>query len=56
MARLVLAILGAVLALFVLFSFVIPALFALLKLALVLGLIGLIVFLVVTFVGKSSTR
>ncbi len=56
MARTVFMIAGALLALFVVFSFIIPALFALLKFALIIGVIALVVFVAVTLVGKSSSR
>lgn len=47
---------GALLALFVLFTFIIPALFGLLKVALIIGVIALLVFIAVTVVGKSSSQ
>jgi len=56
MARILLMVGGALLALYVVFSFVVPALFALLKFALIIALIGVVVFAVVSFIGKSSSR
>jgi len=56
MARILLMVGGALLALYVVFSFVVPAVFALLKFALIIALIGVVVFAVVSFVGKSSSR
>lgn len=56
MARTVFLIAGVILALFVVFSFIIPMLFALLKFALIIGLIALVVFVAVTVIGKSSSR
>lgn len=56
MARILLMVGGALLALYVVFSFVVPALFALLKFALIIGLIALVVFVAVTVIGKSSSR
>lgn len=55
MARILLMVGGALLALYVVFSFLIPALFALLKFALIIALIAVAVFVVVTFIGKSSS-
>ncbi len=49
-------VLGALLALFVLFNFILPMLMGLLKVALIIGVIGLLVFIAVTVVGKSSSR
>lgn len=54
MARTLLVIAGALLALFVVFSIIIPALFALLKFALIIGVIAVVVFAAVTLIGKSS--
>lgn len=49
-------VLGAALALFVLFSFILPLLVGLLKVALIIGVIALVVFVAVTLVGRSSSR
>jgi hypothetical protein len=46
---------GALLALFVLFNFIIPLLGTLLQVALIVGVVGVIVFIVVTVIGKSSS-
>ncbi len=48
-------VLGALLALFVLFTFIIPMVLGLLKIALIIGVVALLVFIVVTMVGKSSS-
>lgn len=48
-------VLGALLALFVLFNFIIPMVLGLLKIALIIGVVGLFVFVAVTLVGKSSS-
>ncbi|WP_157978454.1 MULTISPECIES: hypothetical protein [Actinomycetes] len=56
MSRVVMLVLGALLALFVLFNFILPMLMGLLKVALIIGVIGLLVFIAVTVVGKSSSR
>ncbi|GGO77741.1 hypothetical protein GCM10012289_58110 [Nonomuraea cavernae] len=49
-------VLGALLALFVLFNFILPMVVGLLKIALIIGVVGLLVFIAVTMVGKSSSR
>jgi hypothetical protein len=49
-------VLGALLALFVLFNFILPMLMGLLKVALIIGVVALLVFIAVTLVGKSSSR
>lgn len=49
-------VLGALLALFVLFNFILPMVLGLLKIALIIGVVGLLVFIAVTMVGKSSSR
>ncbi|MEU7885524.1 hypothetical protein AB0B54_08480 [Microbispora bryophytorum] len=54
MARTVLTVLGILLALWLVFGFVIPALFATLKFLLIIGIIALVVVAVVTVVGKLS--
>ncbi len=56
MARTVLMVVGILLALFVLFAWVIPMVFTLLKVALIIGVIAVIVFAVVSLIGKSSAR
>ncbi|MFF5208560.1 hypothetical protein [Streptosporangium sp. NPDC000396] len=53
-SRTVMAILGAILALYVVFGLVLPALFGLFKLVLVLALVAFAVVAVVTIVGKFS--
>ncbi|GAA3000720.1 hypothetical protein GCM10017559_22110 [Streptosporangium longisporum] len=52
MGRIVMAVLGVLLALYVVFGFVLPALFGLLKLALVLALVALAVVAAVTVVAR----
>jgi hypothetical protein len=56
MGRIVLGVLGVLLALYVVFGLVLPALFGLLKLALIVGVIAVAVVLAVTVVGKLSDR
>ncbi|MEU4577966.1 hypothetical protein ACBI99_38430 [Nonomuraea sp. ATR24] len=48
-------VLGALLALFVLFNFIVPMVLGLLKVALIIGVVAVLVFIVVTMVGKSSS-
>jgi hypothetical protein len=48
-------VLGAVLALFVLFTFIIPMVLGLLKIALIIGVVALFVFIAVTLVSRSSS-
>ena len=55
MSRVIMLVLGAVLALFVLFTFIIPMVLGLLKIALIIGVVALFVFIAVTLVGKSSS-
>ncbi|WP_327108048.1 hypothetical protein [Nonomuraea glycinis] len=55
MSRVIMLVLGALLALFVLFNFIIPMVLGLLKIALIIGVVGLFVFMAVTLVGKSSS-
>ncbi|MCA2177039.1 hypothetical protein LDL08_12690 [Nonomuraea glycinis] len=55
MSRVIMLVLGALLALFVLFNFIIPMVLGLLKIALIIGVVGLFVFIAVTLVGKSSS-
>ncbi|MFD0883834.1 hypothetical protein ACFQ08_04590 [Streptosporangium algeriense] len=54
MVRTVLGVVGALLAIYVLLGFIIPALFGLLKFAFVLGVVALIVVAAVTIVSKLS--
>jgi hypothetical protein len=49
----VMLVVGALLALWVLFTFILPMLMGLLQLALIVGVIGVIVFIAVTLVGRS---
>ncbi|MEU5860002.1 MULTISPECIES: hypothetical protein [unclassified Nonomuraea] len=55
MSRVVMLVLGAILGLFVLFTFVLPLLAGLFKLVLIVGVVALIVFIAVTIVGKSRS-
>ncbi|HUR07101.1 MULTISPECIES: hypothetical protein [Nonomuraea] len=55
MSRVVMLVLGALLGLFVLFNFVLPMIMGLLKVALIIGVVALLVFIAVTLVGKSSS-
>ncbi|MEU0567638.1 hypothetical protein ABZ297_19935 [Nonomuraea sp. NPDC005983] len=55
MGRVVMLVIGALLALFVLFNFILPMVVGLLKIALVIGVVALLVFIAVTMVGKSSS-
>jgi hypothetical protein len=48
-------VLGTLLGLFVLFNFLLPLLAGLFKLALIVGVVALIVFIAVTVVGKSRS-
>ncbi|MEV8635271.1 hypothetical protein AB0395_26805 [Streptosporangium sp. NPDC051023] len=54
MVRTVLGVVGAILALYVVFGLVLPALFGLLKFVFVLGIVALIVVAAITIVSKSS--
>ncbi|GGO13167.1 hypothetical protein GCM10010116_26530 [Microbispora rosea subsp. aerata] len=54
MARIVLTVLGILAALWLVFGFVIPALFATLKFLFVIGIIALVAVVAVTVVGKLS--
>ncbi|MDR8407889.1 hypothetical protein [Nonomuraea sp. 3-1Str] len=56
MSRVVMLVLGALLGLFVLFTFVLPMVVGLLKVALIIGVVALLVFVAVTLVGKTSSR
>jgi cobalamin biosynthesis protein CobD/CbiB len=55
MSRVIMLVLGAVLALFVLFTFIIPMVLGLLKIALIIGVVALFVFIAVTLVSRSSS-
>ncbi|MFI6921351.1 hypothetical protein ACIBIZ_15455 [Nonomuraea spiralis] len=55
MSRVVMLVLGAILGLFVLFTFLLPLLAGLFKIALIIGVVALIVFVAVTLVGKSRS-
>ncbi|MGJ6965231.1 hypothetical protein ACSDR0_25305 [Streptosporangium sp. G11] len=52
MSRIVLGVLGVLLALYVVFGFVLPALFGLLKFVLVLAVVAFVVVALVTAVAK----
>jgi hypothetical protein len=52
MSRIVMAVLGVMLALYVVFGLVLPALFGLLKFVFVLALVAVVVIAAVTVVGK----
>jgi hypothetical protein len=54
MGRVVMLVLGTLLGLFVLFNFLLPMVLGLLKVALIIGVVALLVFVVVTVMGKSS--
>ncbi|MFG6194103.1 hypothetical protein [Nonomuraea sp. JJY05] len=54
MGRVVMLVLGTLLGLFVLFNFLLPMLVGLIKIALIIGVIALLVFVAVAVVGKSS--
>ncbi|GAA5047041.1 putative RND superfamily exporter protein [Thermocatellispora tengchongensis] len=54
MARIVLAVLGVLLALYVVFGLVIPALIGMLKLLVIVAVIGVVVVAGVTLYGKLS--
>ncbi|MET8051657.1 hypothetical protein OG884_16940 [Streptosporangium sp. NBC_01755] len=54
MSRIVLAVLGALLALYVVFGLVLPALFGLLKFVIVLAVVAFVVVALVTVVSKSK--
>ncbi|SDM09607.1 hypothetical protein [Nonomuraea jiangxiensis] len=55
MGRLVMLVIGALLGLFVLFNFLLPMLAGLIKIALIIGVVALVVFITVTVVGKSRS-
>jgi hypothetical protein len=54
MGKVVMAVLGALLGAFVLFTFVLPLLGVLLKVALIIAVVGVVFFIAVNVVGKSS--
>ncbi|GII77667.1 hypothetical protein Sru01_26490 [Sphaerisporangium rufum] len=54
MARIVLSILGVLLALYVVFGLLLPALFGILKLLVVVAVIGAVVVGAITLVGRLS--
>ncbi|NRQ31555.1 hypothetical protein HII36_06820 [Nonomuraea sp. NN258] len=54
MGKVVMLALGTLLGAFVLFNFLLPMLGVLLKVALIIAVIGVIVFVAVNVVGKSS--
>ncbi|SEG77236.1 hypothetical protein SAMN05444920_104461 [Nonomuraea solani] len=47
-------VLGTLLGLFVLFNFILPMLVGLIKIALIIGVVALLVFVAVTVMSKSS--
>ncbi|WP_219470458.1 hypothetical protein [Nonomuraea rhizosphaerae] len=55
MSRVVMLVIGTLLGAFVLFNFVLPMLGVLLKVALIIGAIGLVLFIAVNVIGKSSS-
>ncbi|MGP3960862.1 hypothetical protein ACTWPT_33115 [Nonomuraea sp. 3N208] len=54
MGKVVMLVLGTLLGLFVVFNFLLPMLAVLVKVALIIGVVALVVFIAVTVVGKSS--
>jgi len=54
MSRIVLAVLGVLLALYVVFGLVLPALFGLLKFVILLAVVAFVVVALVTVVSKSK--
>ncbi|MCK2214400.1 hypothetical protein MF672_011445 [Actinomadura sp. ATCC 31491] len=56
MSRVVMLVIGTLLGLFVVFNFLLPLLAGLFKLALIVGVIALLVFVAVTVVGKSRSH
>ncbi|MEV4167845.1 MULTISPECIES: hypothetical protein [unclassified Nonomuraea] len=56
MGRVVMLVIGTLLGLFVLFNFLLPMLVGLVKLALIVGVVALLVFVAVTVVGKSRSQ
>lgn len=55
MSRVVMLVIGTLLGLFVLFNFLLPLLAGLFKVALLIGVVALVVFIAVTLVGKSRS-
>ncbi|MGN9837641.1 hypothetical protein ACTMTI_05920 [Nonomuraea sp. H19] len=56
MGRVVMLVMGTLLGLFVVFNFLLPLLAGLLKIALVIGVVALLVFIAVTVLGKSRSH
>ena len=56
MGRTIMLVAGTLLGLFVLFTVIIPTVFWLLKLALLVSVIALVVFVIVTVMGRSSSN
>ncbi|WP_170223392.1 hypothetical protein [Nonomuraea turkmeniaca] len=54
MGRVVMLVIGTLLGLFVVFNFLLPMLAFLFKIALIIGVVGLVAFIAVTVIGKSS--
>ncbi|MEV0382944.1 hypothetical protein [Nonomuraea sp. NPDC050643] len=54
MSRVVMLVIGTLLGLFVLFNFLLPMLVGLVKIALIVGVIALLVFVAVAVMSKSS--
>ncbi|MGI5285082.1 hypothetical protein ACQEVF_17345 [Nonomuraea polychroma] len=54
MGKVVMLVIGTLLGLFVVFNFLLPMLAFLFKIALIIGVVGLVAFIAVTVVGKSS--
>ncbi|MGW4469607.1 hypothetical protein ACWENQ_08035 [Nonomuraea sp. NPDC004354] len=54
MGRLVMLVIGVALALWVLVAFILPMLVGLVKLALIIGVIALVVFVAVALVGRTA--
>lgn len=54
MGRLVMLVVGVALALWVLVAFILPMLVGLVKLALIIGVIALVVFVAVALVGRTA--
>ncbi|WP_158088720.1 hypothetical protein [Thermoactinospora rubra] len=55
MGRIIMLVAGTLLGLFVLFNFILPMVVGLVKVALIIGVIGVVVFLVVRLVSGSSS-
>ncbi|MCW2876951.1 MAG: hypothetical protein JWQ95_1051 [Sphaerisporangium sp.] len=54
MARIVLSVLGVVLALYVVFGLVIPAVLGIFKILLIIAVVGVVAFAAITVIGKMS--